>query len=67
MTKIEFKPKLVIDFETTRSEAVIAERMDAYYDAAQIKIRDIFALDPDVTIIGWHLHKSTGSIDEIEP
>ena len=67
MARIQVYPKIVIDLETTRSEAAIRNALDDFFATAKTKIRAIVDADPNTTIIGWHYHLSTGSVDEVEP
>ena len=65
--ELEIYPKIVILLETTRSEDVIRAALDDFYGAAKTKIRSLVASDPQTSIISWHFHLSTGSVEELEP
>lgn len=60
-------PKLVILFETTRSEAQIRAALDGFIPQAKQRIRDLVDTDPQTSIVSWHYHLSTGRVDEVEP
>lgn len=61
-------PKLVVDFETDKTNDEIRAIIDAVYDDLQDKIVSLFVDDSHTTILGWHYHKMSegGSVDETE-
>jgi hypothetical protein len=66
MAKIQIYPKIVIDLDTTRTEKQIRVALNSLYPGFKQHIRDLVASDPQTTIVGWHYHLSTGSVDEAE-
>ncbi len=67
MVRVQVYPKIVIDLETTRTEDQIADALNDVYPAFKNRLRQMADADPQTTIIGWHYHLSTGSVDEVEP
>jgi hypothetical protein len=66
MAEMQIYPKIVIDLETTRTEKQIRQALDDLYPDFKQRIRALVASDPKTTIVGWHYHLSTGSVDEDE-
>ncbi len=62
----EVYPKLVISLDTTRTEDQIRAALnDVFVDLKQA-IRALVASDPRTSLVSWHYHLTTGSVDEDE-
>ena len=62
----EVYPKLVIVLDTTRTEPQIRSALDDVYADLKQSVRSLVASDPQTSIVSWHAHLSTGSVDEAE-
>lgn len=65
--RAEVYPKLVLILDTTRTEDQIRSALDPVYQDLKQSIRNLIASDPQTSIVSWHVHLSTGSVDELEP
>jgi hypothetical protein len=60
-------PKLVADLDTTHTQREVMVLLDSIIDIMKQAIRDAYATDAQTTILSWHVHRSSGSSDEVEP
>lgn len=60
-------PKLHIVVDTTRTEEAVESALSVLYDSLKADIRTLVAASPQTSIITWHVHRDTGSVDEDEP
>lgn len=63
---VEIYPKLGVELDTTYTEDEIWVMLDAAIDGMKQAIRDELGSDAKTTILSWHTHYSTGSVDEEE-
>lgn len=66
MARRSVRLKLVVIMDSTRTDRQLANALEPVFDELKDRVRARAAQDPQTSIVGWHIDRAAGSVDEPE-